>query len=160
MRFRDYMQEVTIDIGTSGTKTYDLDYEDPITQLDLYFEGTNGASGNKASPFERCISKIEIVDGGKVLWDLPGEVALAAYVTDAEAYPYSEIEESQAGSVRQQIPIRFGRWLYDEQFAFNPRAHKKLQSPIHRERYFYPICLLQIGRGRQLATTFLLVFVI
>lgn len=127
MRVRDYIQESRIDIGVSGSKTFNLDYIDPITQLDLYFEGTNGSSGNKASPFERCISKIELVDGGEVLWDLPGEVALAAFVQDNEAYPYSEIEESQSGSVRQQIPIRFGRWLYDEEFAFDPRKHTNPQ---------------------------------
>lgn len=127
MRTRDYLQESRIDIGTDGTKTYNLDYDDPITQLDLYFEGTNGSLGNVASPFERCISKIEIVDGGTVLWDLPGEVALSAFVTDNEAYPYSEIEESQSASVRQQIPIRFGRWLYDEAYAFDPTRFKNPQ---------------------------------
>lgn len=127
MRFRDYIQESRVDIGTSGTKTYNLDYTDPITQLDLYWEGTNGSSGNVASPFERCISKIEIVDGGEVLWDLPGEVALAAFIHDNDAYPYSEIEESQAASVRQQLPIRFGLDLFDTTYAFDPTKHKNPQ---------------------------------
>jgi len=127
MKFREYLQESRIDIGTSGTKTYDLDYEDPITQLDLYFEGTNGATYNIASPFERCISKIELVDGGEVLWDLPGEVAFAAFCTDNEGVPYAEREETGNGSVRQQIPIRFGRYLWDEQFAFSPRAFRNPQ---------------------------------
>jgi hypothetical protein len=126
MRQRDYLQEDSIDIGTSGTKTYNLDYDDPITQLDLFFEATNGATDNKASPFERCISKIELVDGGTVLWDLPGEVALAAFATDAERMPYGEHEEAGGATVRQQIPIRFGRWLFDRDFAFDPR---RFQNP-------------------------------
>ena len=127
MIVREYIQESRIDIGTSGTKTYNLDYSDPITQLDLYFEATNYTSGNVASPFERCISKIEVVDGGEVLWDLPGEVAFAAYCHDNEGMPYSEIEEAASASVRQQIPIRFGRWLYDQVYAFNPSKHKNPQ---------------------------------
>lgn len=127
MRVRDYIQEDSIDIGVSGTKTFNLDYTDPITQLDLFFEGTNGATGNVESPFERCISKIEIVDGGEVLWDLPGEVALAAYVQDNGAFPYSEAEEAAAASVRQQIPIRFGLKLFDPVYAFDPRRHKNPQ---------------------------------
>jgi len=127
MKIREYMQENSIDIGTSGTKTYDLDYTDPITQIDLFFEGTNGASGNEESPFERCISKIELIDGGEVLWDLPGEVALAAFCHDNEAMPYSEIEEAQNASIRQQIPIRFGRWLFDTDYALDPRKHKHPQ---------------------------------
>lgn len=127
MRFRDYLQESRIDIGTSGTKTYNLDYDDPITQLDLYFEATNDAAGNTKNPFEVGISKIEIVDGGEVLWDLPGEVALAAYCHDNEGMPYTEVEEVNSASVRQQIPIRFGLKLYDPVYAFDPRKHKNPQ---------------------------------
>lgn len=127
MRVREYVQESRIDIGTSGTKTFNLDYDDPISQIDLYFEGTNGTSGNKENPFERCISKIELVDGGEVLWDLPGEVALAAFVHDNGAFPYSEAEEAQGASVRQQFPIRFGLKLFDPVYAFDPRKHTNPQ---------------------------------
>lgn len=127
MRFRDYLQESRIDIGTSGTKTFNLDYTDPITQLDLYFEGSNDDSGNVEFPFERGISKIEIVDGGEVLWDLTGQVALALFCHDNEGFPYSEIEEAQSASVRQQIPIRFGLKLFDTVYAFDPRKHKNPQ---------------------------------
>lgn len=127
MRFRDYLQENTIDIGTSGTKTFNLDYNAPITQLDLYFAATNDATYNLESPIEKCISKIEIVDGGEVLWDLPGEVALAAFVHDNEGFPYSEAEEGLSASVRQQIPLRFGLHLFDEIYAFDPRKHKNPQ---------------------------------
>ena len=123
MRVREYLQEDSIDIGCSGTKVYDLEYIDPISQLDLFFKATNGASSNIGSPFERCISKIELVDGGEVLWDLPGEVAMALFAHDAGALPYSELEEVANASVRQQIPIRFGRWLYDPEYAFDPRRH-------------------------------------
>lgn len=127
MKFRDYLQESRIDIGVSGTKTFNLDYTAPITQLDLYFEATNDATYNLESPIEKCISKIELVDGGEVLWDLPGEVAFAAYVHDNEGFPYSEAEEGLSASVRQQIPIRFGLKLFDEVYAFDPRRHKNPQ---------------------------------
>ncbi len=127
MRFRDYLQENSIDIGTSGTKTFNLDYNSPITQLDLYFRATNDAAGNVEFPFERGISKVEIVDGGEVLWDLPGEVVLASFVTDNEGFPYSEAEEANGASVRQQFPIRFGLKLFDEVYAFDPRQHKNPQ---------------------------------
>lgn len=127
MRVREYIQENRADIGTSGTKSYDLDYRDPITQMDLYFEGTNGATHNKENPFERCITKVELVDGGEVLWDLPGEVAFAAYATDNEGVPYGEREEAASASVRQMLPIRFGRSLFDTDYAFDPRKHRHPQ---------------------------------
>ena len=127
MRQREVIQESRIDIGTSGTKTFNLDYTDPITQLDLYIEATNGSGGNLENPPERCISKVEIVDGGEVLWDLPGEVMFAAFCHDAEQVPYSEREEAQSTGIRQQLPIRFGRWLWDPVYAFDPRKHKNPQ---------------------------------
>lgn len=127
MRKREYLQENRVDIGISGTKTYNLDYTDPISELLLYFEATNGANDNKASPIETCISKIEIVDGGEVLWDSPGDVALGLYATDNEGIPLSDREECGGGSIRQVIPIRFGRHLWDRMFAFNPIAHRNPQ---------------------------------
>lgn len=120
LKTRDYLQENSIDIGTSGTKTYNLDFQDPISELDLFFEATNGATSNIASPIERCISKIEIVDGGKVMWDAPGEVALALFAHDAGQMPYTYISEIANDAINQVIPIRFGRWLWDRDFAFNP----------------------------------------
>ena len=127
VKYRDYLQENRVDIGTSGTKSYNLDYADPITELDLYFEATNGYTSNKAAPIEYCISKIEIVDGGEVLWDLPGDVAYSVFCTDNEGCPYNEHEEAGGASVRLSIPIRFGRYLYDEEYAFTPARFKNPQ---------------------------------
>jgi hypothetical protein len=70
------------------------------------------------------------VDGGEVLWDLPGEVALALFAHDNDGLPYSEIEESQGASIRQQIPIRFGLRLYDTDYAFDPGKHANPQLKI------------------------------
>ena len=52
MRIRDYVQEKQYDMGVSGTVTFNLDYTDPISHIDLMFEATNGASGNKNNPIK------------------------------------------------------------------------------------------------------------
>lgn len=130
MRIRDHLLENRDDMGTAGTLTYNLDFTDPITEIDLLFEATNGATNNLDAPLERCISKIEVVDGGEVLWDLPGDVALAVFSHLNNGIPHCYRDAAPNGTPYQSIPIRFGRELYDQVFGFNPNAHKNPQLKI------------------------------
>ena len=130
MKIRDDVLELDDDIGTSGTKIYNLDYKDPITGISLFFEATNGATDNKNNPIERNISKIEIVDGSEVLWSLPGDVAYALYsqLNGAPANEYHTGATSDSPQVA--IPILFGRELYDPELAFNPRNFRNPQLRV------------------------------
>lgn len=127
---RDYLQENRKNMGTAGTLTFNVDYTDPISEIDLLFEATNGASSNKDNPIERNISKIEIVDGGTVLWDLPGDVLLAHFSHLQQGLTHSYRSGVLSDSVWQVLTVRFGRELYDQMFAFNPIAHKNPQLKI------------------------------
>lgn len=130
MKVRDDVYTVRDDMGTSGTKIYDLTYADPISGLDLLFEATNGATSNKNNPIERNITKIEIVDGSDVLWDLPGDVAYSLF---SQEYGHPAKEDycgAGGGSPHVQIPIRFGRELYDPDLAFNPGSFRNPQLKI------------------------------
>jgi hypothetical protein len=130
MRVRDYLQENQADMGTSGTKTYPLDYSDPISEINLLFEATNGATSNKNNPIVMNIEKIEIVDGGEVLWDLPGEIAFA-YAAHIQNYmPHRWGSGAPSGSPWVNVPVRFGRYTLDPVFAFNPNAHKNPQLRV------------------------------
>lgn len=130
MRTRDYLLENRDDMGTSGTKVYNLDFTDPISEIGLLFEATNGNSRNPDNPIERNITKIEIVDGGQVLWDLPGEMALAFWTHLNQGMAHCWRDGANVATVWQPIDIRFGRHLYDPLFAFNPLAHKNPQLRV------------------------------
>lgn len=130
MFYRDYQLEYQDDMGTSGTKTYDLDFSDPITQIVLEFKATNGAAGNKENPIEVNISKIEIVDGGEVLWDMPGDMALGAICHLNNQSPENKISGGNSAGSTRVIPITFGRFLYDPLYAFNPQAHRNPQLKV------------------------------
>ena len=130
MRTRDHLLESGYDMGTAGTLTFNLDFSDPITTIELMFAATNGATYNKNNPLERNISKIEIVDGGQVLWDLPGDVALATACHLKGSVPSRYYTEIGSDSPYQKIPIVFGRYLYDTLFGFNPNAHKNPQLKV------------------------------
>ena len=130
MRTREYALAYQHDVGTAGTITFNLDFSSPITQIDIMFGGTNGGTSNLDNPLERNVSKIEIVDGGEVLWDLPGDVALAVYAQENEGMPNNYRTEVANDGPYQGIPIRFGREMYDTIFAFNPIAHKNPQLKV------------------------------
>jgi len=130
MKFRDNVLEVRKDMGTSGTLTFNVDYSDPITQIDLMFEAVNGATYNKASPIELCVSKIELVDGSDVLYSLPGEVGYATYCHLNNGLPKQHRSENANDTPYVVIPIRFGRYLYDKVYAFNPNAFRNPQIKV------------------------------
>lgn len=130
MRVRDDCLEHQYDLGTSGTKTFDLDYSDIITGIDLDFGGTNGATSNKNNPLERNVSKIEIVDGGESLWNLPGDVAYALFAQQHGAPGDDYYTECPTDTPYVSIPIRFGRYLYDPDLGFVPRNFKNPQLKI------------------------------
>lgn len=130
MKQRDYLQENRSDMGTAGTLTFNLDYADPITAITLLFEATNGGTHNKNNPLEINISKIEIVDGGEVLWDAPGVIAFGVQSQLNGKLAHCYRSGAVSDSVWGNIPIQFGRYLYDKEFAFNPQAHRNPQLKI------------------------------
>lgn len=130
MRVRDYVQATQTDMGTSGTIVFDLDYSDPITEIDLLFEAVNGSSGNKDNPIALNITRIEITDGGEVLWSLPGEVAFAYFSHLQNRELHQWYSGALNGNPWVHIPLRFGRFLYDQELAFNPVAHRNPQLRI------------------------------
>jgi len=104
-----------------------LDVNDPITELHVQLEATNGATYNKASPLERVITKIEVVDGSEVLFSLPGELALSAHASLVGKVPYGYRTEAGSDTPIQDIIIPFGRYMYDPAYALNPAGHRNLQ---------------------------------
>jgi len=126
----DNFREVDIlaskSVADSGTETVDLSVDEPITELAVHFAVTNGAAVADNVPAESCISKIEIVDGGQVYWSTSGFEAIAAYVYESDKWPPTFMYELANGGQNVTIPLRFGRFLGDTQFAFSPT---KLLNP-------------------------------
>ena len=64
------------------------------------------------------------MDGSDVLWSLPGDVAYALY-TQLNGEHGNEYYTSTPSSTQKcNIVLNFGRFLYDPDYAFNPRAHR------------------------------------
>ena len=130
MKVRDDVLISSDDMGTSGTKIYDLDYSDVLSGITLTFDATNGASGNVSNPIERNVSKVEIVDGADVLWSLPGDVLYALYSQMHGNPGIDYYTGAISDSPFVDLYIRFGRYLYDPDLAFAPRNFKNPQLKV------------------------------
>lgn len=130
MRQREFVIEDSKTLGDSGTEITNIDVQDPISELVLHFNADNGATYNKASPLERCISKIEVTDGSDVLFSLSGTLARGLFAELHGKVPNHYTTEVGSNTPYTSIPIRFGRWLYDPRYALNPKAFRNPQVKI------------------------------
>lgn len=117
-------------VADSGTETIDINVTDPITEMFVDFKVTNEAQVCEDVPAEREISKIEIVDGGKVYWSTAGLEAMAVSTYEKRRWPTVWLYEGSGGNQRAMIPLQFGRYVGDEQFSFNPRALRNPQLKV------------------------------
>lgn len=117
-------------MGNSFTKTLPIDIDSLISGLYVQFRATNGGTSNVASPASHVITKIELVDGGSTFWTMPGLLQRGMNAHLQGVTPHSKISEIGGDSQYDNIPIFFGRKLYDEQYAFNPKAFNNPQLKV------------------------------
>lgn len=118
-------------LATGDITTIDLNMSDPVSEILLDLRVTHGAGGNSTEHNLKCFTKIEIVDGSDVLYSLSGIEAQALDIYHSGIHPrggwlnYLGTTESDA-----QIAISFGRYLWDEVLAFNPKLFSNPQLKI------------------------------
>lgn len=135
-------------IDDSGTETIDLNIKDPITALIARFKVTNAAQACPDVPPELVVSKIEIVDGGQVHWSLNGQEAVAAACYGLRQWPFHWYAGNTSYNQNISIPLLFGRYLGDEEFAFDPR---KLLNP--QLKFTWVANALHLTTGKTLGIT-------
>lgn len=124
-KYREVQIRDDASITDSGTETINLNLQDPITSLIIRFKATNTAALDN-TPVQKNITRIEIVDGGQVYYSLSGPQAVAASAYGLGHYPACWIDGRSGNNQRMSFQLLFGRYLGDEQFAFDPR---KLLNP-------------------------------
>jgi hypothetical protein len=130
MRTREEYLEKSLTLTDSGTRTINLDFSDPVTEIVLQFDATNGATSNLYNPLRRNVTKVEVIDGGDVLWSAPGHILAGLFAHLHGTVPGEYYTEQGTDSPIEILPIRFGRYINDEMFAFNPRGFRNPQLKI------------------------------
>jgi hypothetical protein len=129
MKYREALILPAEDLGAAGTKTIDIDVDKPISRLEMTFKTTKASQGMSA-PAPANISKIELVDGSTILHSLSG------YENQALAYYNRKgvvMDHGQHISTLSEVDIYtidFGRWLWDDLLAFDPKRFANPQLKI------------------------------
>lgn len=126
MHYRETIIEDDKTLDDSGSVSIPINVIDPITELLLKFKVTNTSGVSSDVPPEMSVDKIEITDGGKVYMALTGYEAVAAACYDKGFWPPHWYIENGGSSQRISIPLQFGRYVGDPDFAFDPT---KLKNP-------------------------------
>lgn len=129
MNYRHALLMSPQSLGASGTRIIRIDVQKPISRITMRFR-TSRLQNYMNAPGPANVSKIEVVDGSKVLHGLTG------YENQALAYynrPNISMEHGQHIPGLDEVDlytIDFGRYLWDEQLAFDPLRHSNPELKI------------------------------
>lgn len=107
-------------LANSGTYTTDITIKDPITALWIELRATNGASYNHDNNVFDCFSKIELIDGARVLFSLSAKQAFALACNELGFWPHTRLSMLGGDDQTAAIPILFGRFIGDVERSFDP----------------------------------------
>jgi hypothetical protein len=130
MRARDAVLDYELTKSDAATYEKDLDIVDPISALKIEVSATNGSTSNKGNFVEDIVTRVEIVDGAEVLWSANMLELMALNFYKTGNYPLSGPSEWPDGGQGAGAFLYFGRELWDQEFAFDPKAFRNPQLKI------------------------------
>ena len=116
-------------IATAGTKTIDLNINDPISRITIQLRVTNNGSAPTAHP-AKAVSKIEVTDGSDVLFSLSGTECAALNFYDKGFLPFSLAAYENNILATVDFHLDFGRFLWDKVLALDPNKFNNIQLRI------------------------------
>ena len=117
------------DLGEAGTKIIGIDLSDIISRMTVLFQPVGGSTTILGHPV-LGISKVELIDGSEVLHSLSGKEGQALNIFDTKNPVVQEIDYRVGGTPLIYYNLDFGRWLWDEQLAFDPKKFVNPQLKI------------------------------
>jgi len=129
MNYRQAELLATEDITTAGTKTIDINVKDVISRITVILELINNGNNPTNHPLA-AIKTIEVVDGSDVIASMSGYAVQAMAYYNAGVMPHNELNYENNAYMRCSIPLDFGRYIYDEEFALDPTKYRNPQLRI------------------------------
>lgn len=132
MRLRKTYLVEDVTTTTNGTKTYNLDFTDPIVAIYLDFLGRRFDKSDTNRPYLlEAITKIEIVDGSDVIYSTDGTRAAAVQLYQTGKINFMAISANHMAAYnRQQVKLLFGRNESDTEFALDLNKFNNPQIKI------------------------------
>ncbi len=127
MKYRVNTIKAQETFSADKTEVINIDQADPISELMIAAQFYQSAAGSMTLHPVACITKIELVDGSTPLVSLTGLQAEALDWYSHKNFRPGNWNAALAGNyLVRYIGINFGRWLWDEKYAFDP---KKFTNP-------------------------------
>jgi hypothetical protein len=129
MKFRQSQLLAATSIMTAGTKVIDINVKDVISRLVVVVRGTNSTWDPIGHP-ALIVKQIDLVDGSDVLHSMRGVYSQAVAFYGTKIQPFNYVNYTDNGICNANIPIYFGRELYDPVYALVPEKFNNLQLKI------------------------------
>ncbi|MBA7702786.1 hypothetical protein ES703_111560 [subsurface metagenome] len=133
MNYRMAKLLATTGYDADKTEIIDIDLVDNISQIQIFYSAMNQEVGEAVTSNLHpagCIDKIEVVDGSLVLFSLSGFEAQALDFYHNKKMPYHNIKYQNDQYSHSVYQINFGRYLYDNALAFDPKKYHNPQLKI------------------------------
>lgn len=119
------------EIDADQTVTIDLDMADPVSQILLDTRITSGVNAVSTEHPMAAVTKVEIIDGSEVLLSLDGFELEALDIYNNGQQPRGGWFVYLTTVVTDRVTaINFGRWLWDEILAFDPKRFSNPQLRV------------------------------
>jgi len=116
-------------ITTAGTKVIDINLKDIISRINIIVRLTNSSWTPTGHP--NCsIIQVDLVDGSKPIHSMRGRFSQALAFYGTKQMPFNYVNYTDNGLAVAVIPIYFGRKLWDEELALDPKMFNNLQLKI------------------------------
>lgn len=116
-------------ITSTATKTLDINLANPISRIMIQVKGMNNSNVPTAHP-AKMVSKIELVDGSDILLSLTGVEAQALSYHSQGRMPHTVLNYVNNVNAIAIYELYFGRFLWDELLAFDPKKFTNPQLKI------------------------------
>jgi hypothetical protein len=122
------------DLGAASTKVIDIDIKSQISRLTIWFTVDNVTVSVMLAELRKVISKIELIDGGRVLASVPATVLAGINFYSEGVMPYTTVGLTVGNTATAVVHLDFGRFLWDAEYAFRPEMFSNPQLRItHNE---------------------------
>lgn len=118
------------DLGASGTKVIDVTEKSQISRIMILFTVTLNTVSVMLNTLRKTVSKVELVDGGRVLYSASGDAIAGVNFFETGKLPFTHLSLTAADIAIGALELNFGRWLFDNEFALRPEMFANPQLRI------------------------------
>jgi hypothetical protein len=118
------------DLGASGTEVININLKGLISRITMIWKATVNTVSVMLAPMLAAITKVELIDGSRIIHSISGVDLQAANFYDHKRMPYNKLSLTASDYHICEFSLDFGRQLWDTQYALDPQRFDNLQLRI------------------------------